>query len=271
MISDRASRRESAASTGEGANGMSVSDDREEFAARAREQALAMGRDKGLFERCVATLADIDRYDYTYLWTWLGVPIIQLPADIMATQEVVWAARPDIIVETGVARGGSVIFLASLLQLIGKGKVIGVDIDIRPHNRRAINEHPFGKRVELIEGSSVAEPVLARVKAAIAPGSSVMVFLDSDHSYEHVLAECRAYGELVTPGQYLVVADTALGHMQAEQTPLKRSHVWVQGNEPLAAVSDYLRETRRFEVDPVINGKLVLSSSPGGYLRCIAA
>jgi cephalosporin hydroxylase len=250
---------------------MSVSDDREEFATHARSQALAMGRDEKLMRHCLDTLVDVDRYDYTYLWTWLGLPIIQLPADVLATQEVVWAMKPDVIIETGVARGGSMIFLASLLQLIGKGRVIGIDVDIRPHNRRAIDGHPLGKRIELIEGSSVAEPMLARVKAGIAPGSSVMVILDSDHSYEHVLAECRVYGELVTPGQYLVVADTALGHMRAEQTPLKRSHVWVQGNEPLAAVSDYLRETCRFEVDPVINGKLVLSSSPGGYLRCVAA
>lgn len=249
---------------------MSVKDDREEFAAHSREQARAMGRDDDLFRRCLDTFADTDRYDYTYLWTWLGLPIIQLPADIMATQEVVWATKPDVIVETGVARGGSVVFLASLLELIGKGRVIGVDIDIRAHNRRAIEEHPMAKRIELIEGSSVAAETLARVRSAIGPADTVMAILDSDHSRDHVLAECRAYGPLVSPGQYLVVADTILGHLTREQTPTKRSNVWYSGNEPLAALNAYLAETDRFEIDPVINGKLVFASSPGGYLKCVA-
>ena len=244
-------------------------DDREEFAARSRKLSVDMGEDKALFQRSIAALLDVDRYDYAYLWTWLGLPIIQLPADVMATQEVVWANKPDVIIETGVARGGSVIFLASLLQLIGKGAVIGVDVDIRPHNRQAIEQHPLGKRVQLIEGSSVAPETLEAVRQGIAPGSTVMVVLDSDHSREHVLAECRAYGPLVSAGQYLVVADTLLGQMTPEQTPTRRSHVWRPGDEPQAAVTEYMRETDRFEIDPVVNGKLVFSSSPGGYLRCV--
>jgi cephalosporin hydroxylase len=187
----------------------------------------------------------------------------------MATQEVIFAAQPDIIVETGVARGGSLIFMASLLHLLGKGKIVGVDIDIRPHNRDTIERHPMAKRIALIEGPSTDVATLAKVRAEIPAGASVMVILDSDHSRAHVLAELRSYGPLVTKTQYLVVADTLLGRLERTQTPTRRSKVWLKGDEPLTALKTYLAETDRFEADPAINGKLVLASSPGGYLRCI--
>jgi cephalosporin hydroxylase len=243
-------------------------DDRAEFEASRREKAIALGADGDAFARSVDALVAVDRHDYAYLWSWWGVPIIQTPADVMATQEVVFAAQPDIIIETGVARGGSVLFMACLLQLLGKGKVIGVDIDIRAHNRDSIERHPMAGRVVLIEGPSTDPATLAKVREQIPAGASVMVVLDSDHSRDHVLAELRAYGPMVTEGQYLVVADTLLGRLDAAQTPTKRSHVWVKGDEPLAALNTYLTETDRFEPDPEINGKLVFSSSPGGYLRC---
>jgi cephalosporin hydroxylase len=197
----------------------------------------------------------------------MGVPIIQLPADIMATQEVIWATKPDVIIETGVARGGSVLFMASMLELIGKGKVIGVDIDIRAHNREGIEQSPMAKRIVLIDGSSIDPTVTAKVKAEIPTGASVMVVLDSDHSREHVLAELRAYGPLVSEGCFLVVADTLLGHIEPARAPRNRSKILFKGDEPLSALTQYLTETDRFEVD-AINGKLILSSSPGGYLRC---
>ena len=246
-------------------------DDRETFSASVREQAIALGQDEGVFDQCLEALLAADKYQYAYLWTWMGVPIIQLPADIMATQEVIFATKPDVIIETGVARGGSVIFMASLLELTGKGKVIGVDIDIRPHNRDAIERHPMAKRITLIEAPSADSTTLERVRAEIPPGARVMVILDSDHSRDHVLSELRAYGPLVTEGQYLVVADTLLGRLQPSQTPKERSKIWAPGDEPEAALKVYMQETNRFEVDLVINGKLVFSSSPGGYLRCVAS
>ena len=249
---------------------MSIPDDRSAFAQQVRAKSEALGRDRQVFDAAVDVLHAADKYDYFYLWSWMGVPIIQLPADIIATQEVVWATKPDVIIETGVARGGSVLFMASLLELIGKGTVIGVDIDIRPHNRDSIERHPMARRVVLIEGPSTEPATLTKVAAAIPAGASVMVVLDSDHSRDHVLAELRTYGPLVTKGCYLVVADTILGHFDANQTPRNRSKVWIKGNEPLSALEAYLKETDRFEVDPVINGKLILSSSPGGYLRCCA-
>ena len=249
---------------------MSIPDDRPAFAQQVRAKSEALGRDQQVFNAAVDVLHAADKYDYFYLWSWMGVPIIQLPADIIATQEVVWATKPDVIIETGVARGGSVLFMASLLELIGKGTVIGVDIDIRAHNRDSIERHPMAKRVVLVEGPSTEPATLTKVAAAIPADASVMVVLDSDHSRDHVLAELRTYGPLVTKGCYLVVADTILGHFDANQTPRNRSKVWIKGNEPLSALEAYLKETDRFEVDPVLNGKLILSSSPGGYLRCRA-
>jgi cephalosporin hydroxylase len=247
---------------------MKIFDDRAAFAKRVRRQSEALGRDQGVFAIALNALHAADSYDYYYLWSWMGVPIIQLPADVMATQEVIWATKPDVIIETGVARGGSVLFMASLLELIGKGKVIGIDIDIRPHNRDTIERHPMAKRVVLIEGPSTEAAVVANVREQIPAGAAVMAVLDSDHSRDHVLAELRNYGPLVTQGCYLIVADTVLGHFDANQTPRNRSGLWFKGNEPLSALNAYLKETDRFEIDPIINGKLILSSSPGGYLRC---
>jgi len=249
---------------------VSNSDDRELFEDNKRAQAIALGRDEQIFDAAANLVVGANKYDYAYLWTWMGVPIIQLPADVMATQEVIWSTKPDVIIETGVARGGSVLFMASLLELIGKGKVIGVDVDIRAHNRDSIERHPMTKRVVLIEGSSTDQEVIAEIRAQIPDSASVMVVLDSDHSRDHVLAELRSYGPMVTPGCYLVVADTILGRLDYTQTPRNRSQVWLRGNEPLSALNAYLEETERFEVDPVLNGKLILSSSPGGYLRCRA-
>ena len=248
---------------------MSAGDDRAVFADEVRTQSEALGRDRRVFEAAVDALHAADTYGYCYLWSWMGVPIIQLPADIMATQEVIWATKPDVIVETGVARGGSVLFMASMLELIGKGKVIGVDIDVRAHNRDSIERLPVARRVVLIEGPSTEAATLAKVRAEIQASASVMVVLDSDHSRDHVLAELRSYGPLVTEGCYLVVADTILGHLDAGQTPRNRSKIYLKGNEPLSALEAYLQETDRFVVDAAVNGKLILSSSPGGYLRCV--
>ena len=246
-----------------------MQDDRAEFIAHAEQQSIAMGGDADMTARSVDMLLAVDAYDYSYLWTWMGVPIIQMPADIMATQEVMWKSRPTVIIETGVARGGSVLMMASLQKLMGGGKVIGVDIDIRAHNRDSIENHPMADTVVLIEGSSIDPDILAKVEAEIGPDDRVMVVLDSDHSRAHVLAELRAYGPLVTKGCYMVVADTAAGYLTEEQAPKRRSKVWYRGDEPLSAARDYLSETDRFVVDPAVNGKLVLASSPEGYLKCI--
>lgn len=249
---------------------MSSKDDRQEFRDHAESQSLALGQDGSLFDKGLELVQALDRYDYSYLWTWMGLPIIQFPADVMATQEAIWTSQPDVIIESGVARGGSVCFLASLLKLMGNGFVIGVDVDVRAHNLDSIKSSPVADRIELVIGSSTDPATLDQVHALIPEGARVMVVLDSDHSREHVLAECRMYGPLVTPGCYLVVADTLLGFVGADEAPTRRSQFLFKGNEPLSAVREYLRESPSFVVDEVLNGKLLMSSSPGGYLRRIA-
>ncbi|HRY03322.1 MAG TPA: CmcI family methyltransferase, partial [Beijerinckiaceae bacterium] len=187
---------------------MTVKDDRAEFKAETRRHSLAMGQDVTLFEEARDMTVKAGQHRYAYLWTWMGVPIIQMPSDIVVTQEIIWRTRPDVIIETGVARGGSLVFSASMLAMIGSaGKVIGVDIDIRAHNRDTIEKHPMASRITLIQGSSVAPETVQRVKDEIPKYAKVMIVLDSDHSRDHVLNELRAYGPLVTKGQYLIVAD----------------------------------------------------------------
>ncbi len=247
---------------------MAIQDDRQEFEASKVSNSLALGRDDELMSQSIQLALNLEKYNYPYLWSWMGVPIIQLPADVMATQEVIWATQPDVIIETGVARGGSLIFMASILASIGNetSKVIGVDIDIRAHNRESIEAHPLARKIELIQGPSTDQDVLDKIRASIPAGSRVMVVLDSDHSYSHVLRECIAYGELVTPGCYLVVADTLVG-MLPDDSSINRSRKWTKGDDPLSALRTYMEQNDLFERDDVLNGKLIMSSSPGGYLR----
>lgn len=239
-------------------------DDRKDFEREQRAKATAIHSDAELQNLSLATTTVADRRGFSYVWRWLGLPIIQMPTDIVALQEVVWETRPEVIVETGVARGGSLILFASLLQLLGEGKVIGVDIEIRPHNRQAIEEHPLAERVVLIEGSSTDLAVLSRVREEIGNLERVMVVLDSDHTHSHVLSELRAYGPLVSAGQYLVVADTIVEHLPVQE---HRPRPWGPGNNPDTAIREFLSETDAFEIDTYINGKLLMSSSPNGYLR----
>lgn len=245
-----------------------VQDDRAEF---ERQRALSieeMAQDEAMFDASLDLILKSDKHRYSYVWTWMGVPIIQRPADVVALQEVIFECQPDVIVETGVARGGSVVYEATLLQMIGKtqGIVIGIDIDIRAHNRDTIEKHPMARHIRLIEGSSIAPETVGQVRELIPEGARTMVILNSNHARDHVLAEMRAYAPLVTPGQFMIAADTILGYFKPEQTPTYYSQVLAKGNEPLAAVDAFLAETDAFMKDP-INGKLIMSSSPGGFLR----
>lgn len=238
-------------------------DDRDAFEASKRLEAAAMRSDVELQNRALDLTADADRYGYSYQWTWLGLPIIQMPADVVALQEVIWAFRPQLVIETGIARGGSLILSASILELIGEGSVLGVDIEIRAHNRCAIEEHPLAHRIRMIEGSSVDPSVIGRVRD-VAAGERTMVVLDSNHTHEHVLAELEAYGPLVTPGQFLVVADTVVESIPPQD---HRPRPWGPGNNPSTALAQYLTRHPEFIVDEYINAKLLITSSPGGYLR----
>ena len=206
-------------------------------------------------------------YKYSYNFRWMGRPAIQFPQDLVAMQELIWEIRPKVIVETGVAHGGSIIFHASMLQLIGgDGEVIGVDIDIRPTNRQEIEKHPMAGRIALIQGSSIDARTVAHVKAKVADRGPVMVILDSNHTHDHVLQELLAYSPLVKKGSYLIVMDTLIEDVPDNFFP---DRPWGVGNSPKSAVAEFMKINDRFEVDTALDAKLSISVAPGGYLKCI--
>ena len=238
-----------------------------EFEERNRGMIRRMGADGKLRDRSRAWFDAVSPYEYSYHFTWLGRPIIQFPQDMVVVQEIIWRTRPALIVETGVAHGGSLILSASILQLLGgEGHVVGIDIDIRPHNRIEIERHPLAGRISLIEGSSVDPAVASRVRGLAKGRGGVLVLLDSNHTHEHVLRELDLYSPLVTRGGYVVVFDTVIESMPEAAFP---DRPWGRGNNPATAVREFLARTDRFEVDREIQDKLLITVAPDGYLRCI--
>jgi cephalosporin hydroxylase len=199
---------------------------------------------------------------FSYELTWLGIPVIQLPEDVLLVQELLWKVRPDVVVECGVAHGGALVLYASLLELLGKGRVVGVDVEIRKYNRLAIESHALSHRISLIEGDSVAPRTLEQVRAHIRPGDRVLVVLDSLHTRAHVAAELHAYAPLVTPGSYVVVFD---GVMTVVADAPNAGDDWGTDN-PLTAVDDFLRGNDAFERDAGYS-RLGVTYCPGGFLR----
>ena len=206
------------------------------------------------------------KYQYSYHFTWLGRPIIQFPQDMVALQEIIWEIKPDIIIETGIAHGGSIIFSASMLQLIGKGKVIGIDIDIRKQNRIEIEKHPSYKRIKMIEGSSVEPKIIKKVFSAVKNKKKIMLLLDSNHTHEHVLKELEAYSSLVKKGSYIIVFDTMVEDMPKNSFP---NRPWNKKNNPKTAVREFLKKNKRFKVNKKFEEKLLITSSPDGFLECV--
>ncbi len=226
-----------------------------------------MAADAGLQAAARATFMGSCRHGYSYNFTWLGRPIIQYPQDIMAIQEIIWQVKPDLIIETGVAHGGSLILSASILELIGKpAEVMGIDLEIRSHNRAEIEKHPLSKRIVLVEGSSVSDEVAKRAKVAAQGKNQVMVFLDSNHTHAHVSKELEIYSPLVTKGSYLVVFDTVIEDMPEGSFP---DRPWGKGNNPKTAVCEFLLMNSRFALDRELEQKLLLTVAPEGYLKCI--
>lgn len=235
------------------------------FEKERRENVRKLSRDKKIKRLGMDFMARSISYRYSYNFDWLGRPIIQYPQDIVALQEVIWKVKPDLIIETGIARGGSLILSASLLELIGgKGKVVGVDIDIRKHNREAIERHPLYKRIVMIEGSSVDEEVIKKIKKLREGRKRVLVYLDSNHSHDHVLKELELYSPFVTKGSYLIVFDTISEYLPPG---LIVDRPWGKGNNPKTAVEAFLRKNKNFVVDEDIENKLVITVAPGGYLK----
>jgi len=223
---------------------------------------------QAFFEECVA------KNNYTYNFSWLGRPIIQLPQDIVAFQELVSKIDPQLILETGIAHGGSLVLSASLLCMqdlmhgrdprASKTKVVGVDIDIRAHNRKALDEHPLRFKMELIEGSSIDPVIIQQVRSHANGHERVLVSLDSNHTHEHVLAELNAYADLVSVGSYCIVFDTAIDDLPPGSFP---DRPWDVGDNPKTAVHEWLQTHSEFHIDKDIDKKLLISVAPDGYLK----
>lgn len=241
--------------------------DDEAFKAEGEASRRAMAAD-GEFERLTSEwFLGSARHRYSYNFTWMGLPIIQYPQDIVAMQAVVWEVQPDLILETGIARGGSLVFYASMLELLGGDRrVLGVDIDIRPPNREAIERHPMAGRIDMIEGSSVADDVVARVREIARDRHRIIVVLDSHHTHDHVLRELELYSPFVRPGGYVVVFDTVIESMPLGSFP---DRAWDVGNNPATAVEAFMAKNDRFEIDRRIDETLRITVAPGGYLRCV--
>jgi len=199
---------------------------------------------------------------YLYNFDWLGRPVIQFPQDIVALQEIIWQTKPDLVIEAGIAHGGSLILHASILGLLGgKGVVLGVDKDIRKHNRHAIEKHPLSRRIKMIEGSSTDPKIFSLVKKFARNKRRVMVVLDSNHTHKHVLIELELYSQLISKGNYIVVFDTLIEYIPKENRP------WGPGNSPATAVKEFLKSHKNFVVDKSIDAKLIITAAPGGFLK----
>lgn len=241
-----------------------------EYDDEVADRLRSNGLDEALKEDAREFVRTSIRARYSYNFRWMGRPIIQYPQDIVAMQEIIWSVQPDLIIETGIAHGGSLVFSASMLELNAAcggpadGSVLGVDIDIRPHNRAAIEHHPLSRRISMIEGSSIAPEVIARVHAAAVAKHRVLVCLDSNHTEEHVLAELEAYAPLTSVGSYCVVFDTIVEDLPADMYP---DRPWAPGNSPKSALRRYLKNHPQFVHDETFDHKLLISMAPGGYLR----
>ena len=203
---------------------------------------------------------------YSYNFSWLGRPIIQHPQDMVAMQELIWTVKPDLLIETGIAHGGSLIMYASILELIGSGQVLGIDIDIRQHNRVEIERHPMFKRITMLEGSSTSDDVARQVRVFAQDCGKVMLVLDSNHTHDHVLRELELYSSLVSKGSYCVVFDTVIEDMPEGSYP---DRPWEKGDNPKTAVWEFLRTNQRFKIDQSIPNKLLVTVAPDGFLKCV--
>lgn len=238
----------------------------ETFSQECIKRIKEQGKDEKLLQVSKQFAEETIRTGYSYNFTWMGRPIIQYPQDMIAMQELIWEIKPDLIIETGIAHGGSLIYYASILELIGEGEVLGIDIDIRDHNRKEIEKHPMFKRIKMIQGSSISAEVLEQVKGFASGKKKVMVCLDSNHTHEHVLSELELYFPFVTLNSYLVVFDTIVEDLP-ENTYSNRA--WGIGDNPKTAVKEFLKTHNNFEIDSSIDNKLLVSVAPEGYLKRI--
>lgn len=250
------------------------------FKKECIDEIRKMGKDINLKKATSDWMNKANQLKYSYHYEWLGRPVIQYPQDIVAMQELIWDIKPDLIIETGIAHGGSLILSASMLAMIdmtdaievqskidpakSERKVLGIDIDIRKHNYDAIKAHPMSSRIQMIEGSSIASETISQVKEIAKSYKKILIFLDSNHTHDHVLSELKAYAQLASVGSYCVVFDTIIEDIP-NATFLNRS--WGVGDNPKTAVWEYLKQNDNFEIDKEIQDKLLITVAPDGYLK----
>jgi cephalosporin hydroxylase len=271
---------------------MNAMSEEQKFSEYVRRNVQGIANDAGFRGLSQVWVRECIRHNYAQNFTWLGRPIIQVPQDIYAVQELVWTCRPDLIIETGIAHGGSLVMSASMLALLdycdaidagavldpkaSRRKVVGLDIDIRPHNRAAIDAHPMRHKIHAIQGSSVAPDIVAQIAAHAEGYQRVMVFLDSDHTHDHVLNELELYAPYVNRGSYCVVWDTGVEDLPEDMCA---DRPWGKGNNPKTAVREYMSRLKgegrkahdggdlHFEHDHAIEHKIAITASPDGFLK----
>jgi cephalosporin hydroxylase len=238
----------------------------QEFLNERRADIEEMGADEELRQKSIDWMKHADRYKYTYNYTWMGRPIIKFPNDMAIQQELMWELKPDLVIETGIAHGGSIIFTASMMEMMGiDGEVVGVDVDIRKHNRDAIEAHPMMKRITMYEGDSVAPDMVERVTQHAKGKKCVMVILDSLHSHAHVYKELQAYADMVTVGSYCVLPDTVIEFFPKGYYSDTRP--WDVGDNPYTAMKQFISEVDHFEVDKSLTNKAMITETIDGYLK----
>ncbi|MDC0601545.1 cephalosporin hydroxylase family protein [Aliiglaciecola sp.] len=255
-------------------------DKTKEFQQEVNNNVAKIAGDHGIQKGSMQWFKETAKYNYSYNFSWMNRPIIQVPQDIVAMQELIYAIRPDLIIETGIAHGGSLIFSASMLALldmqdaiergemidpsVSKRKVLGIDIDIRKHNRIEIEKHAMKSRIEMFEGSSISPEMINKVKQYAKNYTTILLCLDSNHTHEHVLAELNAYAPLVSIDSYCVVFDTIVEDMPDDMYP---DRPWGKKDNPKTAVREYLKEHKEFKIDHSLTHKLLITVAPDGYLK----
>jgi len=230
-----------------------------------------MGKDKDFQKKSLEWILHANQYKYVYNFKWMGQPIIKFPADIIVQQEIMWKLKPDLIIETGIAHGGSILFSASMIEMMGvKGEVVAVDIDIREHNKKLIKEHPMYKNITMYEGSSIDPKIFEKVKNHTKNKKCIMVILDSSHTHEHVLEELKLYAPLVSLNSYCIVLDTFIEYLPKGYSSQHGKRSWDVGNNPYTAMKTFLEKNNNFSVDKNLSNKGMITETIEGYLKRIS-
>ena len=240
--------------------------DREAFEIEKNQEIQRALADPELLRKGRDFLIHSDRYKYGYYWTWMGLPIIQMPEDIALTQEIMWETKPDFVIEAGIAWGGSLALYAAFQELQGFGKVIGIDVTIPAHNRDAIMSTPVSHRITLIEGSSSDPEVFEQISSEIPQGSNILLVLDSNHTHDHVLAELKLWSPLLQKGNFIIVSDTIVEVIPEQK---HRPRPWGPGNNPMTGMQEFLESNDRFTPSNAYSDRAIVSFNPSGYLKCI--